>query len=182
MLKRNLVRTSIAAIAVLLLATTVSATTIQKLSDRQMVNAADLVVVGKCVQMKSEWIGRNLVTRYTFQVNEVWSGSAATQVDVIVPGGADASRKFPVATVYPGAPIFMPNEQAVLLLSEINELAAGNFSVVGFNQGRFTVGIPAVQSAPGIAASAAQVQPRDGISVQSLRSRFSSLISEKESK
>lgn len=170
--------TVLAVLLAITLATAVSATTIQKLDDRQMVNASDLVIVGQCVEMKSEWIGRTLVTRYTFEVDEVWSGNAGGQVDVIVPGGADANRKFPVATVYPGAPIFMPNERAVLLLGQTAGLTASDYSVVGFNQGRFTVsgGRTAAKSS---AATAPGLQRRQRDELTGLRARFGQLIAEK---
>ncbi|MEM1248510.1 MAG: hypothetical protein AAGK22_19190, partial [Acidobacteriota bacterium] len=167
-------------IAALLLATAASATTVRKLNDSQMIAASDVVVVGQCIQMKSEWVGRNLMTRYTFKVDEVWSGAAKKTIHIVVPGGADANRKFPVATVYPGAPIFMPNERAVLLLDEMSGQFQGAYSVVGFNQGRFTIGRGEITAAKSSASTAEpQLQRRERDALTKLRARFGQLIAAK---
>lgn len=173
-MKRNIARTSFAVLAVLIMATAGWATTLEKLNDGEIVAAADLVVVAKCIQMKSEWVGRNLMTRYTFEVDEVWSGSAGSHVDVVVPGGADANRKFPVAMVYPGAPLFLPNEKSLLMLDQV----AGDYSVVGFNQGRFPLGSLGTRSLGASRSAKSQTQAATD-ALAGLRARFSALIADK---
>ncbi|MEM9406315.1 MAG: hypothetical protein AAGA81_09790 [Acidobacteriota bacterium] len=177
---RNSVKTPLGLLTVaLLMAAGASASTLQ-LTDRQMVDASDLVIVGECLEMKSEWVGRNLMTRYTFKVDEVWAGQAAGLVEVVVPGGADANRKFPVATVWPGAPIFSPNERALLMLDQLPLLYEGAYSVVGFNQGRFTVAIGPLTAAKSSAStSGPALQRRESAELDRLHARFDQLIATK---
>jgi hypothetical protein len=57
---------------------------------------------------------------------------------VVLPGGVDANRKFPVAMTYPGAPTLTPGEDAFLFLSSQSEVADG-YTIAGFAQGKFSI-------------------------------------------
>ena len=57
----------------------------------------------------------------------------------MMPGGIDANRKFPVAMTYAGAPQFSLNEEVLLFLTAPVEGANG-YSVMGFSQGKFSIG------------------------------------------
>jgi hypothetical protein len=115
------------------------ATTREILDLARMVDAADAIVIGHCRTAESVWHEGSLLTRYTFEVDERLKGSGEAEVSVVVPGGVDLKRAVPVATAVPGAPIFIPGEHVVLMLKSVNRPREGDFDVVGFNQGRFTI-------------------------------------------
>jgi hypothetical protein len=56
---------------------------------------------------------------------------------VILPGGVDTNRKFPVAMSYPGAPRLTPGENVFLFLT--NDTDLGGYTVAGFSQGKFSI-------------------------------------------
>ena len=56
----------------------------------------------------------------------------------MLPGGADANRKFPVAMSYPGAPKITPGEDVFLFLNANPDFGNG-YVVAGFAQGKFSI-------------------------------------------
>jgi hypothetical protein len=60
-------------------------------------------------------------------------------VQVLVMGGVDRSRPLPIGMAVAGAPTFVASERTVLLLAPTGRPTGGDFQIVGFNQGRFTV-------------------------------------------
>jgi len=108
------------------------------LSIEEMVSQSDLIVVGNCVDTRSQWIDRNLVTVATISAREVLKGDGSSTVNVVLPGGVDANRKFPVAMTYPGAPRITPSEDVFLFLSEDDQILGG-YAIVGFAQGKFSI-------------------------------------------
>jgi hypothetical protein len=128
-----------AAVAIALLASgRAEATTAAALSNQQMTQDAALIATGRCVELKSVWEGRNLVTLATIALNDVLKGEAGETVTVALPGGADANRKFPVAMTYPGAPQIAVQEEVFLFLGRDDD-AAGPLHVLGFSQGKFSI-------------------------------------------
>ena len=115
-----------------------SATTVIELGEREMTRAADLIVMGRSLESRSEWIGRELYTLTVVEVDEVLKGEATRQVTVVVPGGVDANRRFPVARTYPGAAQILPGQHLVLFLDR-SGIAPGGHHVTGFSQGVYTV-------------------------------------------
>lgn len=118
-----------------------SATTLVRLSDAELVGAADLVVTGECLDAASRWIDGELYTVATVRIDEALQGAPAATVEVVVPGGADPSAPVPVAVTVPGAPHLAPGERAVLFLTAIDAEAFDSeaFSVVGFSQGKLSI-------------------------------------------
>jgi hypothetical protein len=109
-------------------------------SMEQMVEVAQLIVIGQCAGTQSRWVeGRRLVTEATILVEEALKGSPETQVMVELPGGVDSNRRFPVAMTYAGAPQISPTEKVLLFLVRPDE-GANSYSVMGFAQGKFSVG------------------------------------------
>lgn len=117
---------------------TAQATTALALSNRAMTDAAALILTGRCVEVRSAWEGRTLVTLATLEVTDVLKGDAAGRVTVTLPGGIDATRKFPVAMTYAGAPQIMVGEDVFLFLGREGDIGSG-LTVVGFSQGKFSV-------------------------------------------
>ena len=120
-----------------LLAAPLAATTLVQMSHEEMARVADLVVVGHCTDAHSEWMGRSLVTLVTVQVTDTWKGDAGKSVTVVVPGGIDANRKFPIGQTWPDAPRLTPGQDALLFLNRRPDV--DGFTVTGYSQGAFAV-------------------------------------------
>ena len=108
------------------------------LSIDQMIDRSDLIAIGSCVDTKSEWVDRTLVTLSTISVAETLKGAELGAITVALPGGIDANRKFPIAVTYPGAPRITPGEDVVLFLTASAE-NSGSYTVTGFSQGKFSI-------------------------------------------
>lgn len=108
------------------------------LSLQDMVSQSDVIAIGNCVDTKSVWVDRSLVTLATVSVSESLKGSGASTVTVELPGGVDANRKIPIAMTYPGAPNLTPGEDVVLFLTATGEVG-GTYNVTGFSQGKFSI-------------------------------------------
>ena len=108
------------------------------LSINRMTDQSDLIAIGSCVDSKSVWAGRTLVTLTTIAVTETLKGTELSTITVALPGGIDANRKFPVAMSYPGAPQITPGEDVFLFLTADHQ-NAGNYHVTGFSQGKFSI-------------------------------------------
>jgi hypothetical protein len=113
------------------------ATTARQLSNQGLAQQADLVVIGKCVDVRTAWIDRLLVTLVTIQVSENLRGSNSS-VTVVLPGGIDANRPVPVMVSFPGAPQITLDEEVFLFLEDETP-ALGGYTVVGFSQGKFSI-------------------------------------------
>lgn len=105
---------------------------------QDMVNQSDLIAIGSCLETKSVWVDRSLVTLATINVAETLKGAELGTITVALPGGVDANRKFPVAMTYPGAPRITPGEDVFLFLTSSDEVA-GSYTVAGFSQGKFSI-------------------------------------------
>jgi hypothetical protein len=114
------------------------ATTAIRLSNDDLTDQADLIVVGRAVDQETRWVGRNLVTLVTVAVTEAIKGEAVGSITVALPGGIDAKRKFPVAMTYAGAPRLSANEEVFLFLTAGDEVE-GSYAVSGFSQGKFSI-------------------------------------------
>lgn len=108
------------------------------LSLEDMVNQSDVIAIGNCVETRSVWVDRTLVTLATVTVNESIKGTDSGSLTVVLPGGVDANRKFPIAVSYPGAPRLTPGENVFLFLTADSDFA-GNYTVAGFSQGKFSI-------------------------------------------
>jgi hypothetical protein len=115
-----------------------SATTLMAKSDRDMSKEADMIVVGRCIKTRSEWVDKVLVTVATMNVTETLKGDTQKTIEVVLPGGIDTKRKVPVAMTYAGAPTLTPNEQVFLFLTR--DAALDNaMTITGFSQGKYNV-------------------------------------------
>ncbi|MBO0858240.1 MAG: hypothetical protein J2P21_07230 [Chloracidobacterium sp.] len=109
------------------------------LSLEKMTKESSLIVTGKCLQTQSQWVGRSLFTKATVEVTEnLTGGGPGGQVTVLLPGGVDSNRKFPVAMTYAGAPRISPTEEVFLFLSDKSPVA-GSYSVMNFAEGKFSI-------------------------------------------
>lgn len=108
------------------------------LSVQDLVNQSDVIAIGNCVETKTIWVDRSLVTLATVSVSENLKGTEGSTITVALPGGVDANRKIPVAMSYPGAPQITPGENVFLFLTATGEVA-GSYTVAGFSQGKFSI-------------------------------------------
>jgi len=108
------------------------------LSVQDMISQSDVIAIGNCVETKSVWVDRTLVTLATISVSESLKGSGTSTVTVELPGGVDANRKIPIAMTYPGAPSVTPGENVFLFLTATGEVG-GSYNVTGFSQGKFSI-------------------------------------------
>jgi hypothetical protein len=108
------------------------------LSMTDMIDQSDLIAIGSCIDSKSVWVNRALVTLATISVAETLKGAESATIAVTLPGGIDANRKFPVSMSYPGAPQITPGEDVFLFLTA-SGVVAGSYTVTGFSQGKFSI-------------------------------------------
>lgn len=108
------------------------------LSVEDMVNQSDVIAIGNCVETKSLWVDRTLVTLATVSISESIKGEAAQNIVVELPGGIDVNAKVPIAMTYPGAPRITPGEDVFLFLNASGQVA-GSYNVAGFSQGKFSI-------------------------------------------
>src|SRR5687767_1880178 len=94
-----------------LAAATASAEISLRLSNQQLTEQADVIVMGRATDSASRWIGRTLVTAVTVQVTESLKGTVTDRIEVLLPGGVDAKRPVRVAMTYAGAPQVQSNEE-----------------------------------------------------------------------
>lgn len=109
------------------------ATSLAALSSDQMVDASDIIVIGRVADV---WGGmtveRHIATFARVQVEETLKGQAPGSVEVVTPGGVYAG----VTSNVEGAPRFGLDEQVLLYLSTRSD---GSYLIVGLSQGKFTI-------------------------------------------
>lgn len=135
---RNAVRAVLILLVAFLAVPTLRATTAVERSETDLIQESALIVTGHCTHLQSQWVGRILVTLATIQVSEFLKGNPGSPLTVVLPGGSDSHRKFPIAMTYPAAPEIYPQEEVLLFLTP-EDLVPGDYSVVGFSQGKFTL-------------------------------------------
>jgi hypothetical protein len=135
---RHLVRGSVCVLLILQLSTVLSATTARRLSNAQLAQDAEIIVIGQVGESRSAWEDRTLVTLVTVTVAETLKGTPGQTLTVALPGGTDSNRRFPVAMTYAGAPTMHPGEQVFLFLGQDDDIASGHI-VLGFSQGKFSI-------------------------------------------
>ena len=108
------------------------------LSLQDMSVQSELILTGTCLDTRSQWIDRSLVTLATVSITETIKGAELSTVTVVLPGGVDANGRIPVAMTYPGAPQIAPGEDVFLFLTREEGIADG-YTVAGFAQGKYSI-------------------------------------------
>lgn len=122
----------------LILVGSAGATTLMQMSPSDMAVQADTIVIGNCVGAESQRADGSVMTVVEIDVLETLKGASATQVQMVIPGGIDASRPVPVAIIFPGAPSVVRDEKVLLFLNESN-VVPGAYDIIGFSQGIYEV-------------------------------------------
>ncbi|HSS49540.1 MAG TPA: hypothetical protein VLX28_11395 [Thermoanaerobaculia bacterium] len=135
---RRAARAVLGLLAVALALTPAWATTAVERTDNDLILEAAIIVTGHCTHLQSQWLDRTLVTIATISVSEVLKGQAGSEVTVVLPGGVDVHRRFPIAMSYPAAPEIYQQENVLLFLTPEDRVPHG-YAIVGFSQGKLTV-------------------------------------------
>lgn len=136
---RRTLRTLACLVFVAAAAADLAATTARQLSNEEMADTSDTIVIGRVTDVRAVWeTPRILVTVATVAVSERLKGDVAGTISVALPGGADANRKFPIAMTYAGAPRMREGEDVFLFLSRDPDISSG-LTVMGFAQGKFSI-------------------------------------------
>ena len=108
------------------------ATTLLRMSLEQMTQAAAVIVRAQCLENSTGWDAGEIWTFTSFDVQEIWSGSAPNEITVRLLGGRVAG----VTSTVSGVPRFRPGEEVVLFLEPTPR---GDFSIVSWQQGTFRI-------------------------------------------
>src|SRR5262249_21703540 len=124
----------IAAVLVLTLASSATATTVLRLDLPDLVNKADSIVQGRVEQVYVDWDAeRNLAFTYSsINVDDPMKGARRQTVLIRQVGGRVGKISMHVA----GMPTFSQGEEVILFL---NDMHNGTFMVVGMNQGKYQI-------------------------------------------
>lgn len=108
------------------------ASTLQQLTLTDMIQLSTAIVHGKAVQTGSSYSGSIIYTHYQVQVSETLKGSAASRIDMAVPGGAAIRFQ----QIFAGSPALIPGQDYVLFLWTSK---SGLTQIIGLSQGLFVV-------------------------------------------
>ena len=106
--------------------------TLQQLSLDEMIRLSTVIVHGKAQRTYSTFRDSLIYTHYQVQVSETLKGTAASQLDIVVPGGAFNHQQ----ETFAGAPTLSPAQDYVLFLWTSK---SGLTQVIGLSQGLFVV-------------------------------------------
>jgi hypothetical protein len=134
----QLARLLLATLSMGLVASNAAADISVRLSNEALTDGSEAIVIGRVTAAESRWVNRSLVTAVMVQISETLKGGLAGQIEVLLPGGIDASRRFKVAMTYPGAPQMQTGEEVFLFLVQDDDLGGG-YVVAGFAQGKFSI-------------------------------------------
>lgn len=123
--------------ALALSASTASASISVRMSNAQLTSTSDVIVIGRVASTAVRWVDRSIVTAVTVQIDEALKGGVTGQVEVLLPGGADTTRRIKIAQTYAGAPAVQVNESVFLFLTHSPDV--GGYVVSGFAQGKFSI-------------------------------------------
>jgi hypothetical protein len=115
------------------------AATIQGPFDIESLTAsADAVVHGRVIRQTSAWTkaGGQIFTTVVLHVSEIWKGTPAREMTVLVPGGEVGD----LSQTVQGAATFHDGEEVVVFL---HRRAARTYAVQGMALGKFAVEAPA---------------------------------------
>ena len=116
-----------------ILASPLTATTVQRFDLADLVTRADRIVVGTCDSADSRLIDGQIYTRYTFSIDRALKGEVVPRLELHLPGGYLQGIFSRIA----GMPVFAPGDETVLFLTPTNQL--GHAWPVGLAQGRFSI-------------------------------------------
>jgi hypothetical protein len=111
---------------------TAKATTLMRMSVAQMSRAAQVIVRARCQENSTGWDAGEIWTFTSFEVQDVWRGSAPSRITVRLLGGRAGNLTSSVS----GVPRFRVGEEVVLFLERTPR---GDFCIVSWEQGTFRI-------------------------------------------
>jgi len=120
------------AVSIALLAISLPAVTLERLSLDEMIDKSTAIVRGRVVSSQAKLHGPLIYTHFSVQVLERWKGPEASQMDVAVPGGSANGLN----QTFSGAPLLAPGDEYVFFLWTG---ASGITHVIGLSQGVFSL-------------------------------------------
>jgi hypothetical protein len=93
------------------------ASALKKLSEQELANLSDVIVVGKVDKKEARWVGRHIETTIGIQAKEYWKGDLGSSFEFTQMGG-ELQRPLPIAMEADGAPKFFEGEQVILFLEK----------------------------------------------------------------
>ncbi len=118
--------------AAILVAANAGATTLERMTLRQIASASAFVVRARCVGVSSRWENGEIWTFSRFGTIENWKGALPAEFTVRMIGG----RVGEIESVVSDVPRFAPGEEAVLFLVPTVE---GDYAVTAWVEGTFRV-------------------------------------------
>lgn len=130
----------------------IHASALKKLSEKELVDLADVIMVGQVDKKEARWVGRHIETTYGIRSKEYWKGDLGASFELTQMGG-EIERPLPITMQADGAPAFFEGEQVILFLEKPkknpNEKGASTLpsdsklpsscKVVGWAQGKYTI-------------------------------------------
>ena len=113
----------------------VSATSIRKVTLRQMVDASDTIVQGRVEGVRSFWQGSQILTEVTLAVSQSLKGSGGASLTFLQVGGR-VEAPVPIEVTVPGAPLHRIGERGFYFLEPGSP---GHKMIVGLWRGRVPV-------------------------------------------
>ncbi len=136
---QDLLRRLFCSCLAIFIASSTAATVMRPLSEADLVQNAEVIVLGTCTKLESVRRDRVLMTRVTVELEETLKGQTASTITLWNPGGFDNSGPVPLGTMVPGAPVFLPDEKVLLFLGRPAELKNNEFVVLGLAQGKYSI-------------------------------------------
>ncbi|NNU17221.1 hypothetical protein HK107_12890 [Parvularcula sp. ZS-1/3] len=128
-------RTFLIAGAVVTALASASATTLEKLTFKEAVKAAESAVVARALSSSVVSEEGQTYTETTFEITSAAFGEPGSTVTLRFPGGQLSGTLVPMGEVSAGSPTFFEGSESLLLIDETDDGSA----VVGFNQGIYPV-------------------------------------------
>lgn len=127
-----MLRRTIFGLCVAGLAATAGATTIARMTLRQLARASRVVVRARSIANDSRWEGGEIWTFTRFDTLEAFKGSPPAEFSVRLIGGEAGG----IESIVAGVPRFFPGEEVILFLDPV---AGGGYSVTAWEEGTFHV-------------------------------------------
>lgn len=130
----------------------IHASALKKLSEKELVDLADVIMVGQVDKKEARWVGSHIETTFGIRAKEYWKGDLGASFEFSQMGG-EIERPLPITMQADGAPGFFEGEQVILFLENPkknpNDKGASTLppdsklpascKVVGWAQGKYTI-------------------------------------------
>jgi hypothetical protein len=133
--KALLILSSIVVMGLCLLFSSVDATMVEKLSDEELSNRAETILIGKCTSIRSEWNEEHtaIFTYVTISPQEFLKGSGNSQPIVVKKLGGEVDG---IGMAVDETPVFEEGEEVLVFLRKGDN---GFHTILGLYQGKFSV-------------------------------------------